>query len=240
MRPTRLRNRRAQQLRKESEQTDRRFPELKGHIRELEGKIKAQEDRENLMTAWISGLMTKVDRIPCGSNNTPEAQDMISNGLVSRGWEIIRPIPARRGDNNGKLPANFPRTVRQFWKLKAKEHRQDIVSLLVFYHTEVLDECILDLDPNDSDSDSRSDSCSDSRSYPDSDTGTDAQHRIRNNIIRGAHVVVRYHPKRAHRTLAVELGLDYSRIEASMHKERRKRHREEDRDRRERKRQRHE
>ncbi|KAL9580871.1 MAG: hypothetical protein Q9203_006128 [Teloschistes exilis] len=243
---TRLRSGRVRQQCKETEQIE--------HIRKLEGKmvqrtgglhsrfnaieaqIKTQDNREIIMASWISSLMSKVDRIPCGPNNTAEAQDMISNGLLSRGWEIIRPVPARRGENSGKLPRNFPETVRRFWELRAKEHRKHLVSLLVFYRTQGHDDWILDLGAYDSDSDSRSNS----RSNTDSDSDSDIEDRIRNNIKRELRLLVRWHPKKAHRTLAVELGLDYDRIEACLHKDRKKRHRDEDRDRRERKRQRHE
>ncbi|KAL8638531.1 MAG: hypothetical protein Q9228_004324 [Teloschistes exilis] len=263
---TRLRSGRVRQQCKETEQIE--------HIRKLEGKmvqrtgglhsrfnaieaqIKTQDNREIIMASWISSLMSKVDRIPCGPNNTAEAQDMISNGLLSRGWEIIRPVPARRGENSGKLPRNFPETVRRFWELRAKEHSmyipyrrypaaahrptfrigKHLVSLLVFYRTQGHDDWILDLGAYDSDSDSRSNS----RSNTDSDSDSDIEDRIRNNIKRELRLLVRWHPKKAHRTLAVELGLDYDRIEACLHKDRKKRHRDEDRDRRERKRQRHE
>lgn len=108
----------------------------------------------------------------------------------------------------------------------------DLISLLVFYHIEGHDEWSLELDAYDSDSDLRSDSYS--------DTESDSQIRFSRSTKRAIHDSVRSHPKKAHRTLAVELGPDYDRIQASMHKERQKRHREEDRDRRERKRQRHE
>ncbi|KAI4254078.1 MAG: hypothetical protein L6R42_007334 [Xanthoria sp. 1 TBL-2021] len=119
------------------------------------------------------------------------------NALCTQGWQQVKPV-SNPSNGNGLdiIPESLPDTVRSFWSLKKPSNSDTLTELLQYYQVQ---------------------------GYENWEQEEDAVVSIGPARLTGhAHLwpmlrsAVRSHPEIAHRALAMELGLDYDRIQANM------------------------
>ncbi|KAL9578025.1 MAG: hypothetical protein Q9212_005988, partial [Teloschistes hypoglaucus] len=118
-------------------------------------------------------------------------QNITRNRLCTQGWEKIYPVAILDRPGRKDPPAGFPDTVGDFWALKEHRNFSKLLSLLEAYGIEGSGW----MEPGDQ-----------------KHIQEDMIHPERMSDIRKALML---HPDKAHRALALELGLDYDRIAAT-------------------------
>ncbi|MCJ1461609.1 hypothetical protein MMC07_000206 [Pseudocyphellaria aurata] len=145
------------------------------------------------------------------------------NFLRTRGWEEIYPVGSLDSHGGIQTPADFPRNVRHFWRLKdptqskssvvnvaeilrlIRETVDRLVHLIRFYNYQGYEEWGRDTDSFEGYSDSN-----------DSSKGTSESSRLPMPIPISLEEAVRSNPEIAHRALGAQLGLTYDEIQRFM------------------------
>lgn len=123
------------------------------------------------------------------------------NALRTRGWEHIYPVGPFDAQGGLRIPQNFPRTVKVFWKLKMPSRLGKLIDLIRFYNIQGYEEWGTDTE---------------SHEWGDTDSDDDTQSSKSSKLLGSVEIAVRLNPDFAHRALAVHLGLVYDEIEKFM------------------------
>ena len=211
----------ATQIQEAEGKAEEYFKGLNGQIKELDQRC---YDIEKRIMKHLINLEERTDKRFKESDTKIRGQfnqalSTSRNFLRTRGYEEISLVG--KFDRNGELllPPNFPKTVRRFWSLKDPPQSRrssarfitrlllkllvgtQLTELIRFYDIQGWEEWHLDPD------------CV--WDYSDSDESTRSSSHAYSGTI-SLEDAIRTHPKIAHRTLAVSLGLSYDKIEDFM------------------------
>ncbi|KAI4254873.1 MAG: hypothetical protein L6R42_007003 [Xanthoria sp. 1 TBL-2021] len=189
---------------------DCRFDDIDTRVDRLEAKI---DDIDAVVDERLDRTERKLGRkLDCLDEHTgrrfkalekkmqlhlDDTRALSRNALCIQGWQQIKPVsnPSNRHGLD-TVPESLPDTVRSFWSLKKPSNSDTSTELLQYYqvqgyeHWEQEEDAVVSAGPARL-------------------TG----HAYLWPMLRSA---VRSHPEIAHRALAMELGLDYDRIQANM------------------------
>ncbi|KAL8885958.1 MAG: hypothetical protein Q9215_006259 [Flavoplaca cf. flavocitrina] len=139
----------------------------------------------------LKALEEKVQR------HLDDSRALSRNALCTQGWQQIEPLSASTYSRGSKvLPQGFPENVRRFWRLKDRSNSDALTELLQYYGIQ-------------------------GYQYWDQEEKPVAPVSLARlapnaNLPPMLRKAVHAHPEIAHRALAMQLGLNYENIQASM------------------------
>ncbi|KAL8669948.1 MAG: hypothetical protein Q9168_005482 [Polycauliona sp. 1 TL-2023] len=182
---------------------------LVARMGELEEKI---DDVDTVVATRLESteesLVEKVDRLnkhtikvldTLDARTQRHLEDMRAlhrNALCTQGWQRIEPVRSLSGRN--ALPRNYPGSVRSFWNLKDRSKSDALTVLLQYYDVEGYQSWDQEDSPGTPISSAR----------PTVNVCLWPPTTLRS--------AVHDHPEIAHRALALELGLDYDKVQVCM------------------------
>ncbi|KAL8883783.1 MAG: hypothetical protein Q9192_007003, partial [Flavoplaca navasiana] len=166
---------------------------------EVDDKIDTAESNLN---DRLEDLDSKIDDV---DSYLQDSRAISQNALCTQGWQQVKPVRGTSAQGTSGVPHKFPQTVREFWQLKEPSKRDTLTELVRSYKVQGYHQW-----GNQGNTETR-----ETRTVR-----TTGVVRVRRDYISPAlRNAVHSHPEIAHRALAVELGLDYDKIQVNMERE---------------------
>ncbi|KAL9623702.1 MAG: hypothetical protein Q9204_007929, partial [Flavoplaca sp. TL-2023a] len=200
--------------------------DLEATVEGLDGRFDDVDDKIDTAEKNLEDRLEDLDsKIGDVDSYLKDSRAISQNALCTQGWQQVKPVRGTSAHGTPGLPRNFPQTVGEFWQLKE-------LSKSMSYHTawtrgfarmivgDTLTELVRSYNVqgyhhwgNQGNTETR-------ETRETRTVRTSGLVRVRRDYISPAlRAAVQSHPDIAHRALAVELGLDYDKIQVNMERD---------------------